>query len=140
MSDDQRAYNERMISEFRETRDNPDGPFPGRPLLLLTTTGARSGLARTTPLMYLRVEGQLLVIGSAIGAPRHPDWCHNIMAHPRVAIEIGRETFSATARIAMGEERARLWEAITAQAPFFVEHQAKTKREIPVIVVERDAA
>jgi deazaflavin-dependent oxidoreductase (nitroreductase family) len=140
MADDQRAYNERMIGEFRATRDSPEGPFPGRPLLLLATTGAKTGLRRTTPLMYLQVDGKLLVIGSAIGAPRHPDWCHNLMANPRVTIEIGKETYDARARVATGAERARLWEGVIAQAPFFIEHQAKTKREIPVIVIERLAA
>jgi deazaflavin-dependent oxidoreductase (nitroreductase family) len=140
MTNDQRAYNERMISEFRATRDTPEGPFPGRPLLLLTTTGAKSGLQRTAPLMYLRVDEKLLVIGSAMGAPRHPDWCHNLIAHPQVTIEVGKETFDATARVATGAERTQLWEGVTAQAPFFVEHQAKTEREIPVIVIERSAA
>ncbi|MBC8077280.1 MAG: nitroreductase family deazaflavin-dependent oxidoreductase [Chloroflexales bacterium] len=137
MTTDQKAYNERMIDEFRATRDQPDGPFPGRPLLLLTTTGAKSGLARTTPLMYLTVDGQLLLIGSNMGAAAQPDWCRNLMAQPQVSIEVGKETYDATATVVTGAERTRLWDAVTAQAPFFVEHQAKTAREIPLIQIER---
>lgn len=111
--------------------------MPGRPLLLLTTTGAKSGLARTTPLMYLMVDGQLLLIGSNMGAETQPDWCRNLIAHPHVTIEVGKETYDATATVVTGDERTRLWDSVTAQSPFFVEHQAKTAREIPVILIER---
>jgi deazaflavin-dependent oxidoreductase (nitroreductase family) len=137
MTIDQQAYNEQMISEFRATREQPDGPFPGRPLLLLTTTGAKSGLARTSPLMYVTVDDKLLIIGSNMGGPKHPDWCRNLMANPLVTIEIGKETYEATATVISGAQRAQLWAAITTQFPFFVEHQAKTEREIPVILIER---
>ena len=139
MTDDQRAYNARIIDEFRAARDTAEGPFPDRPLLLLTTMGARSGLPRTTPLMYLQVDGELLLVGSNMGAPRHPDWCRNLMANPEITIEIGKEAYAATARVATGAERDRLWTAIATQSPFFIEHQASTQREIPVIVVEREA-
>ena len=137
MTSDQQAYNAQMIAEFRATRDQPDGPFPGRPLLLVTTTGARSGLARTTPLMYATIDGQLLLIGSNMGAEAQPDWCRNLIANPQVTIEVGKETYAATARVTTGAERARLWEGLIVQSPFFVEHQAKTMREIPLIVIER---
>lgn len=137
MTSDQRAYNAQMIAEFRATRDQPDGPFPGRPLLLLTTTGAKSGLARTTPLMYATIDGHLLLIGSNMGAEVQPDWCRNLIANPQVTIEMGKETYGANARVTTGAERARLWDGLIAQFPFFSEHQAKTMREIPLIVIER---
>lgn len=137
MTSDQRAYNAQMIAEFRATRDQPDGPFPGRPLLLLTTTGAKTGLARTTPLMYAIIDGHLLLIGSNMGAEAQPDWCRNLIANPQVTIEVGKESYAATAQVTTGAERTRLWEALIAQSPFFVEHQSKTTREIPLIVIER---
>lgn len=137
MTSDQRAYNAQMIAEFRATRDQPDGPFPGRPLLLLTTTGARSGLARTTPLMYATIDGRLLLIGSNMGAEVQPDWCRNLIANKEVTIELGKESYAAIARVSTGIERTRLWEGLIAQFPFFSEHQAKTTREIPLIVIER---
>jgi deazaflavin-dependent oxidoreductase (nitroreductase family) len=137
MTSDQQAYNAQIIAEFRATREQPDGPFPGRPMLLLTTTGARSGLARTTPLMYATIDGQLLLIGSNMGAAAQPDWCRNLIVNPQVTIEVGKETYAATARVTTGTERTRLWEALIAQFPFFSEHQAKTTREIPLIVIQR---
>lgn len=138
MTTDQKAYNANLIAEFRATRDQPEGPFPGRPLLLLTTIGAKSGLPRTTPLMYATIEGTLLLIGSNMGAAAQPDWCRNLIVNPQVSIEVGKERYSATARVATGDERARLWEALVAQFPFFVEHQAKTTRQLPLIVIERE--
>lgn len=140
MTTDQRAYNEGIISEFRTTREQPEGPFPGRPMLLLTTTGAKSGLKRTTPLMYVTIDEQLLLLGSNMGAATQPDWCRNLMVQPQVTIEVGKETYPADARVATGAERARLWDAVVGQYPFFAEHQAKTEREIPLILIERRAS
>jgi len=137
VTDDQKAYNAQMIAAFRATRDQPDGPFPGRPLLLLTTTGARTGLARMAPLMYAAIDGQLLLIGSNMGADMQPDWCRNLRVTPQVTIEVGKEIYPALARVTSGAERAQRWEALIAQSPFFIEHQAKTTREIPLIVIER---
>ncbi len=136
---DQKAYNRQLIEEFRSNRNKAGGPFEGRPLLLLTTTGARSGERRTTPMMYIRDGGQLLVIASNAGAPKHPDWYHNLVAHPQVTVEVGTETFDATARVTQGEERQRLWNRIVELHPFFAEHQAKVTRQIPVIVLSRSA-
>jgi deazaflavin-dependent oxidoreductase (nitroreductase family) len=101
-------------------------------------TGARSGLRRTTPLMYVKVESALILIGSNAGAPKHPDWCYNLLANSRVGIEVGKERYEATAHVVTRLERAKLWAAIIAQYPFFIEHQAQTSREIPVIRIERD--
>lgn len=134
---DQHAYNRQLIAEFRANRNTSDGPFAGRPLVLLTTTGAKSGEPRTTPLMYVPDGDRLLVIASNIGAPAHPDWYHNLVAHPDVTVEVGPETFDATAVVLRGAERDRVWTQIVEQYPFFVEHQAKTTRQIPVIALER---
>ncbi len=136
---DQNDYNRRVIEEFRADRGKPGGRWEGRHLLLLTTTGARSGLPRTTPMMYIPDGDRLLVIASNIGAPAHPDWYRNLVAHPEVTVEVGSETFEATAVVAEGSERQRLWSRIVELYPFFTEHQAKTSRQIPVIALERRA-
>jgi deazaflavin-dependent oxidoreductase (nitroreductase family) len=134
---DQREYNRKLIAEFRANRRAADGPFAGRPLLLLTTTGARSGQPRTTPMMYVPDGDRLLVIASNAGAPSHPDWYRNLVAHPDVTVEVGSETFDATAVVTEGAERQRLWTRIVELYPFFAEHQAKITRQIPVIALER---
>jgi deazaflavin-dependent oxidoreductase (nitroreductase family) len=134
---DQQDYDRRLIEEFRANRHQADGPFAGRPLLLLTTTGARTGQRRTTPVMYVPYDEHLLVIASNAGAPKHPDWYRNLLAHPQVTVEVGTETFDAIARVAEREERERLWAYIVERYPFFIEHQAKITRQIPVIVLSR---
>jgi deazaflavin-dependent oxidoreductase (nitroreductase family) len=134
---DQNEYNRKLIEDFRANKGA--GPFAGRPLLLLTTTGAKSGLRRTTPMMYVPDGDRLLVIASNAGAPAHPDWYHNLLAHPEVAVEVGADTFGARAVVLEGTERQQLWDRIVASYPFFIEHQAKITREIPVIALERQA-
>ena len=133
---DQREYNRRLIEEFRATR-SVSGQLEGRPLLLLTTTGAKSGQLRTTPLMYVAHDDQLIIIASNMGAQTHPDWYRNLVAQPQVSVEVGSETFEATAVVLEGEARVRQWEWIIERYPFFVEHQAKTSREIPLVALER---
>jgi deazaflavin-dependent oxidoreductase (nitroreductase family) len=137
---DRNDTNRRLIEEFRANRSKSDGPFANRPLLLLTTTGARSGQRRTTPMMYIPDGDRLLVIASNIGAPTHPDWYRNLVAHPEVTVEVGTETYNATARVAEGSERDRLWSRLVELYPFFTEHQAKTTRQIPVIALSRREA
>lgn len=137
---DQNDYNRQLIEDFRANRSKPDSPFASRPLLLLTTTGAKSGKSRTTPMMYIPDVNRLLVIASNAGAARHPDWYYNLVAHPEVTVEVKAETYNATARVTEGEERQRLWAKVIAAAPFFTEHQAKITREIPVIALERRKA
>ena len=132
MSDDIRAINEKVIADFRAA-----GGAPGRPLLLLTTTGARTGRSRTTPMMYVADGDRLLVIASNAGAPRHPDWYRNLVAHPDVTVEVTGEIYAARAEVTAGDERQRLWEIITGQYPFFLEHQAKVRRTIPVVALIR---
>jgi deazaflavin-dependent oxidoreductase (nitroreductase family) len=137
---EQQAYNQKLIAEYRATRDNPDWPFAGRPLLLLTTTGAKTGQAHTTPIMYVIDGTDWLVIASNAGAPNHPDWYSNLVAHPLVTLEIGTETFPASAHIMTGDERRVVWERIVTQYPFFTDHQVKIHREIPVIRLHRTMA
>lgn len=132
---DRNDYNLRLIEEFRANRGG--GSLHGRPLLLLTTTGARSGQRRTTPMMYIPDGDGLIVIASNIGAPTHPDWYHNLVAHPQVTVEVGAETFDATAVVLEGSERHQMWTRIVELYPFFIEHQAKTTRQIPVIALSR---
>ena len=130
-------YNRRLIEEFRAGRLEPGGPLEGRPMLLLTTTGAKTGRRHTTPLMYVPDGGRLLVIASNAGAPRHPDWYRNLSADPGVTVEFGAETYEATAVELEGEERERVWGEIVASYPFFAEHEEKAApRRIPVVALE----
>ncbi len=134
---DQNDYNRQLIEDFRANRGKNGGPFAGRPLLLLTTTGAKSGQRRTTPMMFIPDGDRLLVIASNVGAPAHPDWYRNLVAHTDVTVEVGTETFDATAVVTQGAERDRLWTRIVELYPFFTGHQAKTTRQIPVIALSR---
>ena len=127
-------YNRQLIEEFRANRSKFEGPG-SRPLLLLTTTGAKSGQRHTTPMMYIPNGDRLIVIASNIGAPKHPDWYHNLVAHPEVTVEVGTQTYDATAIVTQGAERQKLWTWIVEQHPFFSDHQAKTTRQIPVIAL-----
>jgi len=134
---DQQAYNLQLIEEFRANRGKTDGPFAACPLLLLTTSGVKSGQTRTSPLMYISDGDYLLVIASNIGAPKHPDWYHNLLAHPNVTVEVGSEIYQATAVPLMGIEREQTWVRIVERYPFFAEHQAKTHRQIPIVALRR---
>jgi len=134
---DQNDYNRQLIEDFRANRGKNGGPFAGTPILLLTTTGAKSGQRRTTPLMFIPDGDRLLVIASNVSAPAHPDWYRNLVAHPEVTVEVGTETFDATAVVTQGAERDRLWTRIVELYPFFTGHQAKTTRQIPVIALSR---
>ncbi len=136
---DQNEYNRRLIEEFRANRAAGGQAMAGRPLLLLTTTGARSGLPRTTPLMYISDGDRLLILASNAGASKHPDWYRNLVAHPQVTVEVGSETFDASAIVLEGEERARLWSALVERYPFFADHQAQITRQIPIVALERIA-
>ncbi len=134
---DQNTYNRQLIEEFRANRGKSGGPMEGRPLLLLTTTGAKSSQLRTTPMMYIPDGDRLLVIASNAGAPIHPDWYRNLVAYPEVTVEVGNEIFEAIAIVTEGTERQRLWTRVVELYPFFADHQAKVTRQIPVIVLER---
>jgi deazaflavin-dependent oxidoreductase (nitroreductase family) len=130
------SFNERVIDEFRANEGRVGGPFADLPLLLLTTTGARSGRPHTTPLAYLEDGGRYVVFGSKGGAPTNPDWFHNLRANPEVAVELGADSFRARARVAEGEERDDFFERQKEARPVFADYERRTTRTIPVIVLE----
>lgn len=130
-------FNRRLIEEFRACGGRVAGAYEGAPLLLLTTTGAKSGRLHTTPLMYLEDGGRLVVFGTKGGAPTNPDWYYNLLARPEATVEVGKETFAVRGTVAAGEERDRLFAAQAARRPQFAEYEAKTTRKIPVVVLER---
>jgi deazaflavin-dependent oxidoreductase (nitroreductase family) len=133
LPDDLAAANRKLIDEFRAAGRS----LPGRPLLLLTTTGARTGQPRTNPMMYVRLDDRLLVIASAAGAPKHPDWYHNLVAHPAVTVEADGAEYPATARPTERADRDALFARIVEQYPFFTDHQAGVERTIPVVELIR---
>ena len=112
------------------------GPGP-IPTLLLTTTGRRSGSAKTLPLIYGEADGAYVIIASKGGAPEHPAWYLNLVAEPAVDVQVLAERFSAHARTATGDERAKRWEQLAQIYPPYNDYQTKTEREIPVIILER---
>ena len=137
---DQHAYNRQLIEAFRVNRGKTDGPFAARPLLLLTTIGAKSGQARTSPLMYIPDGDQLLVLASNFGAPKHPDWYHNLLVHPSVTVEVGSETYRARASTLVGLEREQTWARIVERYPSLAQLQATTRRQIPIVALQREPA
>jgi deazaflavin-dependent oxidoreductase (nitroreductase family) len=127
-----------VIEQFRTNNGTiHSGMFSGARLLLLTTTGAKSGKKRINPLVFTRDGDNYVVIASKGGSPTHPDWYHNLVANPDVTVEVGTERFEAHARLAEGEERDRLYAAQAAIMPGFADYQRKTSRHIPVVVLER---
>ncbi|MGP3636709.1 nitroreductase/quinone reductase family protein [Streptomyces sp. 24-1644] len=131
------SFNQSVIEEFRSHAGKVGGPFAGGDLLLLTTTGARTGRPHTTPLGYVADGDRLLVVGSNLGAASHPAWYHNLLAHPVVGVEVGTEEFEAIAVPAEGARRDRLFEQVVRVAPGYAEYQASTDRILPVVVLER---
>jgi deazaflavin-dependent oxidoreductase (nitroreductase family) len=134
---DRREVNARVIEQFRAGGEI-DGMHRDR-LLLLTTTGARSGQSHTTPMMFHGDGDRVLVIASNIGAPQHPDWYLNLRADPFVTVEIGDERYQAIAAPLEGSERDQVWAMIKQTYPFFADHEAKTSRVIPVVSLARVA-
>lgn len=130
-------FNQKVIEEFRANAGKVGGPFEGADLLLLTTTGAKSGRRVTTPVMYLEDGDRLVVIASKAGADHHPAWFHNLRANPEVTVEAGTDTFQARASVVDRPERDRLYARMVEKAPGFAEYEAKTSRVIPVVALER---
>lgn len=131
--------NRRVIEEFRANGGRSPSYGADRPLLLLTTTGRKTGNPYTTPVMYLRDGERLAVFATKGGAPTHPDWYRNLVANPTVTVEVGLETFEAKATPAEGAERDELYARQTKQYPQFGEYQERTTRQIPVVILERRA-
>ncbi|WP_329033649.1 nitroreductase/quinone reductase family protein [Streptomyces sp. NBC_01725] len=130
------SVNESVIEEFRANEGKVGGPFEGGNLLLLTTTGAKSGTARTTPLGYVRHGGSLLLVASNLGAPDDPHWYRNLLAHPVVDVEIGISAYQALAVPAEGARRDELFAHVVREAPGYGDYQAATTRTLPVVVLE----
>jgi deazaflavin-dependent oxidoreductase (nitroreductase family) len=130
-------FNARIIEEFRSNEGRVGGPFEGAPMLLLHTTGARSGAERVSPVVYAEDGDRWVVFASKGGAPTNPDWFHNLRAHPDATIEVGTDTVPVVARAAEGDERERLWSRQKERMPGFADYEQKTTREIPVVVLER---
>ena len=134
---DMKSFNQQIIEEFRANGGMVGGQFEGAPMLLLTTTGAKTGRRLTSPLVYARDGDRLLVFASKAGAPTNPAWFHNLVANPSVTVEVGPETFEAKATVVTGEERDRLYAEQARRMPGFATYQQNTSRVIPVVALER---
>jgi deazaflavin-dependent oxidoreductase (nitroreductase family) len=134
---DMNDWNTQIIAEFRANAGKVGGQFEGAPMLILHSTGARTGIEREIPLMY-RAEGDhWAIFASKAGAPTHPDWYHNLVATPAASIEVGTDTIAVTARVAEGDERERIWSGQKAEYPGFAGYEQATDRVIPVVILER---
>jgi deazaflavin-dependent oxidoreductase (nitroreductase family) len=122
---------------YQETNGAEGHLWRGVPILLLTTTGRKSGRQYTTPLIYGQDGDRYLIVGSRGGAPEHPQWYENLVANPEIEVQVLADKFKARARPAQGEEKARLWKTMTAVWPAYDEYQGRTEREIPLVIIER---
>ena len=133
-------FNTKIIEEFRANDGKVGGPFARVEMMLLTTTGRKTGTPRITPLACRHDGDAVVVFGSYGGNPKHPAWILNLLANPEVTVEIGADTYPARARIAEGDERERIWSAQKADIPQFGEYEKTTEgREIPVVILDRTA-
>jgi deazaflavin-dependent oxidoreductase (nitroreductase family) len=131
-------FNQAIINEFRANAGKVGGYFAGANLLLLHTTGAKSGQPRTNPLVYVQEDDCLVVIASKGGADTNPDWYYNLRAHPIATVEVGTEQFPVRATVVTTEpERSRLYAKMVDHRPGFAEYEQKTRRKIPAILLER---
>ncbi|MGV0742522.1 nitroreductase family deazaflavin-dependent oxidoreductase [Mycolicibacterium sp. XJ870] len=128
-------FNRRITEEFRANGGKVDG-F-GANLLLLHTTGAKTGQPRMSPLAFLTIDGKTIIFGSYAGGPKHPAWVHNVRANPKARIEVGTESYDVTLRELADDERAALLPKVIELAPVFAEYQAKTTRTIPLFELTR---
>lgn len=133
-------FNARNIAEFRDNGGKLGGPFEGAPVLLLTTTGAKSGQPRTSPMMYLPEGDRIFVFASNEGKDNHPSWYHNLRANPSATVEVGTETFPVTATEITGAEHDRLYDIQAQRYPGFAGYRERTERVIPVIELTRTQA
>ena len=137
MRDDSHERNRLVIEDFRANAGNAGGRWADRPLLLLTTTGRKSGNPYTTPVMFLKDGDRLAVFATHGWSPTHPDWYLNLVAHPTVTVEVGGTTFEARALTAADAERDRIYARQAELYPQFGEYQQRTTRKIPVVLLER---
>jgi len=132
-----KAFNTSIVDEFRTNGGKVGGPFEGATLLLLTSTGAKSGQPRLAPLAYLTIEGKMIIIGSKAGADTNPDWVHNLRANPRAHVEVGTDAYDVVARELPREERDEMYPKVVELAPGFGDYQSKTSRVIPLFELQR---
>lgn len=132
-----RDFNNRIVAEFRANAGKVGPPFDGATLLLLTTTGAKSGQPRLAPLAYMQIDDMMVIVGSKAGSDSNPDWVHNLRANPRARIEVGTDAYDVVARELPLEERNAVYARIVAAAPGFGEYQEKTDRIIPLFELQR---
>jgi deazaflavin-dependent oxidoreductase (nitroreductase family) len=130
-------FNNKIIEEFRSNNGRVGGQFGGMELLLLTTTGAKTGKVTTRPLAYSRDGEKYVIVASKGGAPDHPDWYYNLLAHPEVTVEVGSEKFQAKAELATDKKRDELYAEHAKKYPVFNDYVAKTTRVIPVFLLNR---
>ncbi len=130
-------WNEKVITEFRANGGKVGGDFEGAPLLLLHSTGAKSGQERVNPIMYQAVGDGFAIFASKAGADTHPDWYFNLKAHPEARIEVGADEIDVMARILDAQPRESIWQEQKARYPGFADYEAKTERVIPVLMLER---
>jgi deazaflavin-dependent oxidoreductase (nitroreductase family) len=129
-------FNQQIIDEFRANDGVVGGMFEGTPMLILHTTGRKSGQERLNPLAYRELDQGWAIFASKAGAPTHPDWYHNIVDDPDVSIELGSETYDVHARVAQGAEREQIWSTQKTNSPGFAEYEEKAQgREIPVVLL-----
>jgi deazaflavin-dependent oxidoreductase (nitroreductase family) len=137
MTQNYNDWNQQIIQEFRANGGKVGGPFEGGTLLLLHTTGAKSGQPRINPLAYYSENGHIYIMASKAGAPTNPDWYHNLVAHPEVSAEIGTEEIQATAVVLDEQKRDEIYAKVAALNPGFAEYEKKTTRKIPVVELVR---
>ncbi|WP_433198379.1 nitroreductase/quinone reductase family protein [Nocardia sp. CA-107356] len=138
MSNEQRQHmNQEIVAEFRANAGVVGGQFANTPLLLLTTTGARTGEAFTWPLAFQRAGDRMAVFAANGGRPNRPGWYHNLVAHPDAVVEVGNESWPVVASVVEGDERQQLWERQLVVSPFLADFQDKVSWEIPVVVLAR---
>lgn len=130
-------HNASIIEEFRANQGRVGGHFEGAPLLLLHSTGAKSGAERVNPMMYQEVGSDVAVFASKAGAPDNPDWFHNLVAHPDATVEVGTDTFAVRAEVLEGQARSEIWEEQKRRYPGFADYETKTSRTIPVVLLHR---
>ena len=135
---DPNDFNKAIIDEFRANGGKVGGNFEGAPMILLHHRGAKTGTERVSPLVYQPIGDAFAVFGSKAGAPSHPHWYLNVVANPDTTVEVGSETIEVRARVAEGDERARIWAEQKRLMPGFADYEAAAgDREIPVVILER---
>lgn len=131
-------WNQKIIDEYRANDGRVGGAFEGKTLLLLHTTGAKSGLERVNPVACTTDGDRLVIIASKGGAPENPDWYYNLLAHPQATVEVGKEQFRVRAEVVPEPDRTRLYNKMTEMMPGFEDYRQKTSRVIPVLRLTRE--